>query len=182
MPRALRPVPARRRGDSRGGLVRVARRSRARAHADLPGVRPTRRRVDPRALRGGRARLRADRPVPAGRRAGIGGADRRAVVGPSAAAAVGGPRGAPDRPRARHRPRTRRPDRLMWRRVYLPLAVEVVGLTALIAALVGLVVLLVSGAHAEMLLLIAPAATGAARWLGTYRGPKVAPLRRRALL
>src|SRR3954462_9790227 len=145
MPRALRPVPARRRGDSRGGLGGRPRGSRARGHADLPGVRPTRRRMDPRALRGGRARLRADRPVPAGGRAGVGGADRRAVVGPPAAAAVGGPRGAPDRPRARNRPRARRPNRLMWRRVYLPLAVEVVGLTVLIAGLVGLVVLLVSG-------------------------------------
>src|SRR6185312_8369991 len=69
-----------------------------------------------------------------------------------------------------------------WRRVYLPLALEAAGLTALVAALAGLVWLLVTGPHAEMLLLIAPAAGGAARWAGTYREPKVAPLRRRALL
>ena len=70
----------------------------------------------------------------------------------------------------------------MWRRVYLPLALEVAGLTALGAALVALVVLLVAGPHAEMLLLIVPAGAGAVRWLGTFSEPKVAPLRRRALL
>jgi|1185.fasta_scaffold97106_2 hypothetical protein len=67
----------------------------------------------------------------------------------------------------------------MWRHVYLPLALQIAGLTALGVLAAWLSVLLVTGPHAELILLIVPAAAGVAGWLRT---PKVAPLRRRSLL
>jgi hypothetical protein len=67
----------------------------------------------------------------------------------------------------------------MWRHVYLPLTLEIVGVTALALLTIALGVGLVTGPHAELILLIVPATAGVAGWL---RAPQVAPLRRRALL
>jgi hypothetical protein len=67
----------------------------------------------------------------------------------------------------------------MRRRVYVQLALEIAGVTAVALAAIALAVPLVTGPHAELLLLIVPLGACVGGWLRT---PKVARLHRGALL